>query len=119
MAGVPVHKLVLNARLSFAPSPIIKQRCGPISPMRAALSSGESFLEPLQCGAVRTMGIHKPWSPTRSYGLVARLDSHLRPIASYHSRAGGRRHGITSVVQARTGVLVASKGGNAILQIRS
>ena len=84
-----------------------------------ALSSGESFLEPLQCGAVRTMGIHKPWSPTRSYGLVARLDSHLRPIASYHSRAGGRRHGITSVVQARTGVLVASKGGNAILQIRS
>ena len=39
-----------------------------------ALSSGASFLEPLQCGGVKTMGIHKPWSPTRSYGLVARLD---------------------------------------------
>jgi Strictosidine synthase len=84
-----------------------------------ALSSGASFLEPLQCGAVRTMGIHKPWSPTRSYGLVARLDSHLRPVASYHSRAGGRRHGITSVVQAGAGALVTAKGGNAILQIRS
>jgi hypothetical protein len=84
-----------------------------------ALSSGESFLEPLQCGAVRTMGIHKPWSPTRSYGLVARLDSHLRPVASYHSRAGGRRHGVTSVVHAGTGALVTAKGGNAILQIRS
>ena len=39
-----------------------------------ALSSGRSFLEPLQCGGVKTMGIHKPWSPSRSYGLVARLD---------------------------------------------
>lgn len=84
-----------------------------------ALSSGESFLEPLQCGAVRTMGIHKPWSPTRSYGLVARLDAHFRPIESFHSRAGGRRHGVTSVVQAGTGALVTAKGGNAILQIRS
>src|SRR5690242_3815214 len=84
-----------------------------------ALSSGASFLEPLQCGAVKTMGIHKPWSPTRSYGLVARLDAHLRPIASYHSRAGGRRHGVTSIVQAAIGALVTAKGGNAILQIRS
>ncbi len=40
-----------------------------------ALSSGASFLEPLQCGAVRTMGIHKPWAPSRSYGLVVRLDA--------------------------------------------
>ena len=31
-----------------------------------ALASGTSFLEPLQCGGVRTMGLHKPWSPSRS-----------------------------------------------------
>ena len=64
-----------------------------------ALSSGTSFLEPLQCGGVKTMGIHKPWSPTRSYGLLVRLDRNLRPVASFHSRANGRRHGITSVVE--------------------
>ncbi|HEY1382853.1 MAG TPA: hypothetical protein VGF43_04520 [Dongiaceae bacterium] len=82
-----------------------------------ALSSGRSFLEPLQAGGVKTMGIHKPWSPTRSYGLVVRLDTDLRPIASFHSRANGRRHGITSVVEAKGHVLAASKGGNAILEV--
>jgi Strictosidine synthase len=82
-----------------------------------ALSSGDSFLEPLQSGGVKTMGIHKPWSPSRSYGLAVRLDADLRPIASFHSRANGRRHGITSVVEANGRVLAASKGGNAILEI--
>jgi hypothetical protein len=80
-----------------------------------ALSSGAQFLEPLQCGGVKTMGIHKPWSPTRSYGLLVRLDRNLRPIASFHSRANGRRHGITSAVERDGRVLVTAKGGNAIL----
>jgi hypothetical protein len=82
-----------------------------------ALSSGAGFLEPLQCGGVKTMGIHKPWSPTRSYGLLVRLDRNLRPVASFHSRANGRRHGITSAVERDGRVLVTSKGGNAILQL--
>jgi hypothetical protein len=82
-----------------------------------ALSSGETFLEPLQSGGVKTMGIHKPWSPSRSYGLVVRLDADLRPIASFHSRANGRRHGITSVVEASGRVLASSRGGNALLEI--
>ena len=82
-----------------------------------ALSSGAGFLEPLQCGGVKTMGIHKPWSPTRSYGLLVRLDRNLRPVASFHSRANGRRHGITSAVEHDGRVLVTSKGGNAILQL--
>jgi len=80
-----------------------------------ALSSGAQFLEPLQCGGVKTMGIHKPWSPTRSYGLLVRLDRSLRPVASFHSRANGRRHGITSAVERDGRVLATSKGGNAIL----
>jgi hypothetical protein len=80
-----------------------------------ALSSGAQFLEPLQCGGVKTMGIHKPWSPTRSYGLLVRLDGNLRPVASFHSRANGRRHGVTSALERDGHVLVTAKGGNAIL----
>jgi len=80
-----------------------------------ALASGTSFLEPLQCGGVKTMGIHKPWSPTRSYGLLVRLDGNLRPVASFHSRANGRRHGVTSALERDGHVLVTAKGGNAIL----
>jgi hypothetical protein len=82
-----------------------------------ALSSGAAFLEPLQCGGVKTMGIHKPWSPTRSYGLLVRLDRNLRPVESFHSRANGRRHGITSAIEVDGRVLVTSKGGNAILSL--
>jgi hypothetical protein len=82
-----------------------------------ALSSGASFLEPLQCGGVKTMGIHKPWSPSRSYGLILRLDGAMRPVESLHSRADGRRHGITSVVEAAGRRLAAAKGGGAILDI--
>jgi sugar lactone lactonase YvrE len=82
-----------------------------------ALASGTTFLEPLQCGGVKTMGIHKPWSPSRSYGLVVKLDAQLRPVASFHSRANGSRHGVTAVAEAGGRVFAASKGGNAILEI--
>jgi hypothetical protein len=82
-----------------------------------SLSSGASFLEPLQCGGVKTMGVHKPWSPSRSYGLVVRLDSALRPVTSFHSRTNGRRHGVTSAVEVGGRVLVSSRGGGAILDI--
>ena len=49
------------------------------------------------------MGIHKPWSPSRSYGLVVKLDAQLRPVASFHSRANGRRHGVTAVAEVTAG----------------
>ena len=83
------------------------------------LSPPESFLEPLQNGGVRSMGVHKPWSPTRSYGLVALLDDGFQPVASYHSRANGRFHGITSAIHHEGAILAASKGGNHIIGIRS
>lgn len=82
-----------------------------------SLASGASFLEPLQCGGIKTMGIHKPWSPSRSYGLVARLDASFRPVASYHSRANGARHGVTSVAEYGGYLWVGSKGGNALLSL--
>jgi hypothetical protein len=85
--------------------------------MVPALSSGRSFLEPLQLGAIRTMGALKAWAPTRSYGLLVRLDDRYRPTGSAHSRADGSRHGITSCLQWGDRVLAASKGGNLVLSL--
>ncbi len=65
----------------------------------------------------------RPWAstspgrPSRSYGLVVRLDAAMRPVTSFHSRANGTRHGVTSAVEVGGRVLVASKGGDAILDI--
>ena len=81
------------------------------------LAPASSFLEPLQNGGVRSMGVHKPWSPTRSYGLIARLDSDFRPVASYHSRANGRFHGITSAIEHDGAVVATSRGGNHIIRV--
>ena len=81
------------------------------------LSPALDFNEPMQGGAIRTHGIVKPWSPTRSYGLLVRLDADFRPIASYHSRADGRFHGVTSALHHGDRVLVTAKGGHAILSL--
>ncbi|MDX8523521.1 hypothetical protein RFM68_03300 [Mesorhizobium sp. MSK_1335] len=82
-----------------------------------ALASNRSFLEPLQCGGIRTMGIHKPWSPSRSYGLVVKLDRTMQPQFSLHSRANGTRHGICSVAEKDGRLFIASKGGNCMLAL--
>jgi hypothetical protein len=82
-----------------------------------SLASSRSFLEPLQCGAIRTMGIHKPWSPSRSYGLVVKLDPDMQPQFSLHSRANGSRHGICSVAESDGRLFVASKGGDCVLAL--
>jgi len=82
-----------------------------------ALASGRSFLEPLQCGGVKTMGIHKPWSPSRSYGLVARLGRDMQPVASLHSRANGRRHGVTSLLERDGRLLATARGGDVVLGV--
>jgi len=82
-----------------------------------SLSSKNSHLEPLQRGGLKQMGILKPWAPTRSYGLVVRLDSDGNPLASRHSRADGRRHGITAVLQVGDTVYLASQGGDAVLAL--
>ncbi len=85
--------------------------------MAPALSSGRSFLEPLQLGSLRTMGTVKPWAPTRSYGLVIRLDADGQPTGSAHSRSDGNRHGVTSCVPWGAELFVTSKGGDVILSI--
>ncbi len=79
-------------------------------------ASGESFNEPLQGGALKQMGILKPWAPTRSYGLVVELNSQFIPVRSFHSRAGGRRHGITSSLEAGGQLWMTSRGAGEIVR---
>ncbi|PWW04027.1 strictosidine synthase [Hoeflea marina] len=82
-----------------------------------ALRSGASFNEPMQGGALKQMGILKPWAPTRSYGLVVELTPDFEPVRSFHSRAGGRRHGIMAAVENGNHLWLASKGGNEVVAI--
>jgi hypothetical protein len=83
-----------------------------------ALSSGHSFLEPLQGGAVKQLGIVKPWAPPRSYGLVVRLNDEGLPTHSLHSRADGVHHGIVSAVEAGGWLYVLAKGAGRLLRLR-
>jgi len=78
------------------------------------LRSGATPLEPTQQGGVRQLGVLKPWSPSRSYGLVARLDRAFRPTTSLHSRAQGRRHGVTSCLVVGDHLFFAAKGDGVV-----
>lgn len=82
-----------------------------------SLSPSQTFLEPLQGGAQKQLGMLKPWAPTRSYGLIVRLNENFRPVGSAHSRADGLRHGVFTCLPTSTGVVAASKGGDAIIAI--
>ncbi len=82
-----------------------------------SLSATQSLREPMQMGGLKQLGVLKPWAPTRSYGLVVRLDGDQEPQGSLHSRADGRRHGITSCIEVDGRLLAASKGGDAIMSI--
>ena len=73
-----------------------------------------SPFEPTQQGGVKQLGVLKPWSPSRSYGLVARLDAALRPVVSFHSRANGRRHGVTSCLMWDGRLYFAAKGDRVV-----
>lgn len=80
-----------------------------------SLSAPQTFLEPLQGGGLKHLGIVKPWAPTRSYGLVLRLDEAFQPLFSMHSRSDGRRHGVTSCLEAGDQLYATSKGGNLVV----
>jgi hypothetical protein len=82
-----------------------------------SLRSSGHFLEPIQGGAIRIHGAIKSWAPRLSYGLLLRLDEGLRPVASFHSRADGAYHGVTSVAEFGGRVFVTSKGGGVVLEV--
>jgi len=80
-----------------------------------ALSSGDDFLEPMQSGGVKHMGILKPWAPPRSYGLALRFDASCNPLMSVHSRVGGKNHGIVTALEKGNCVFFISKGADRLL----
>jgi hypothetical protein len=80
-----------------------------------ALAGGTDCLEPMQIGAVKALGIQKPWAPPRSYGLLVHLDAGGEATDSLHSRAGGRFHGITAACATRSGVVIAARGAGRLL----
>jgi hypothetical protein len=82
-----------------------------------ALSSGQSFLEPLQGAGVKSMGVLKPWAPPRSYGLVIRVAADGRIERSLHSLVDGRHHGITAVAEHGGALYAASKGSGRLLKV--
>jgi hypothetical protein len=82
-----------------------------------ALSSGQSFLEPLQGAGVKSMGVLKPWAPPRSYGLVMKVAADGRIQHSLHSLVDGRHHGITAVVEHGGALYAVSKGSGRLLKV--
>lgn len=81
------------------------------------LRSGRGPHEPIQQGGVKQLGILKPWAPSRSYGLVVRLDRTYRPVASLHSRANGRRHGVTSCLAIDGRLYFVAKGDGVVASL--
>ena len=82
-----------------------------------ALSSGHSFLEPLQGAGVKQMGVMKPWAPPRSYGLVLQVSANGRIRRSLHSQVDGRHHGITALAEQGGQLYAASKGSGRLLRV--
>ena len=82
-----------------------------------ALSSGKSFLEPLQGAGVKAMGVLKPWAPPRSYGLVLRVADDGRVLSSLHSQVDGQHHGITAVAEHAGALYLVSKGSARLLRV--
>ncbi len=80
-------------------------------------ADGGNAEQPLQSGSVRQMGIMKPWAPSRSYGMVVRLDAALQPVASYHSRADGKVHGIASLAEVGGALYAASRGAGVLVRL--
>jgi hypothetical protein len=81
------------------------------------LSSGHTFLEPMQGAHIKTMGVLKPWAPPISYGLVIRLSPEGEPVYSLHSRSGGHNHGITAAVECDGDLYALAKGPQRILRL--
>jgi hypothetical protein len=82
-----------------------------------ALATGKSFLEPIQGGARKKLNMLKPWSPTWSTGLVVRCDGKMNILRSYHSRADGSVHGVTSLCESGGWLFAGAKGSGKIVAI--
>jgi sugar lactone lactonase YvrE len=82
-----------------------------------ALTSGNTFLEPMQGAHLKMMGVVKPWAPPRSYGLVIRLDERGLIRYSLHSRFDGKHHGIVAAVEHDGWLYLLCKGRRRLLRL--
>ena len=71
----------------------------------------------LQGGTLKKLARLKPWAPSRSCGLIVRLDREFQVTASFHSRAEGARHGISSCAVSGSRLLAASAGGDVLVSL--
>ena len=85
-----------------------------VAPTRGSSRANDS---PLQAGAVRQMGILKPWAPSLSCGLVLSCDPAMIPRRSWHSRTDGTRHGVTSVCDHAGALFVAARGADTLVRV--
>jgi len=81
-----------------------------------SLGSAGHHLEPLQGGAIKKLGIVKPWAPPRSYGLLLRLSAQGEIREGLHSRPGGVHHGITSALRIGNQLFALSRGSGRLLR---
>ncbi|MFI4931801.1 MAG: strictosidine synthase [Burkholderiales bacterium] len=82
-----------------------------------SLTSGNTYLEPMQGAHLKTMGVVKPWAPPRSYGLVIRLDDRGLIRYSLHSRFDGKHHGIVAAVERDGWLYLLCKGRRRLLRL--
>ena len=82
-----------------------------------ALTSGDTYLEPMQGAHLKTMGVVKPWAPPRSYGLVIRLDERGLVRYSLHSRFDGKHHGIVAAAECDGWLYLLCKGRQRLLRL--
>jgi len=82
-----------------------------------ALTSGNTYLEPMQGAHLKTMGVVKPWAPPRSYGLVIRLDDQGLIRYSLHSRFDGKHHGIVAAAELDGWLYLLCKGRRCLLRL--
>ena len=82
-----------------------------------ALTSGNTYLEPMQGAHLKTMGVVKPWAPPRSYGLVIRLDGRGLIRYSLHSRFDGKNHGIVAAAERDGWLYLLCKGRRRLLRL--
>jgi hypothetical protein len=93
-------------------------RTEPESWLVPCLAIENLYRTPLQVGAIRVLGEIKPWAPTRTYGLAFRVNAEGRVLESAHSRADGRMHGVTAVLEREPGsVVVACRGAGNVLML--
>lgn len=80
-----------------------------------SLVRSDHHMVPMQQGAVKKLGVIKPWAPPRSYGLIVELNEEFQPVQSLHSRSDGHRHGTTSIAEEDGAIYATSYGAGEII----